>query len=245
MTSWIKNSQEAIHMYLCWQSPDITADRRHWAVANVLQGDENNFHLRYFTEDEEFAQHNGGKSLRAAKDLGFSGYPAFSMRREHTDGVRENFMRRLPPRTRPDFPLFLEKFCLSPDMHLSDFSLLARTGAKLPGDNFSFVDPLRGYTAPCDFLIEVAGFRHQPNDIRSSLKIGQPLTFELDEQNSHDKCAIKVMAEGNKIGYVNRLQTHSFPEWIKEKKVSAHLERLNGTIDRPRAFVFVSLLSGN
>ena len=227
MPNWIEHTCEPKRLILAWQAPDALQNRRRFAVGELLrQGSEAS--LRYFEND----------CLAEAKALGFSGYPAFKLdRREHKD-VLATFMRRLPPRSRSDFREYMAHFRLGSTAPLSDFALLAYTEAKLPSDGFSIVNDLQDVEPPCEFLIEIAGFRHHPNAI-GSVQPGEMVELVPEPENQWDSDAIAVRCQELTVGYVNRLQTAAFHRWIEQRSVVAAIERLNGTPSKPRAFMFV------
>lgn len=238
MAHFIETVCEPKMLYLAWQSPDLHGpDRFRWAVG-VVQQRGADFTLRYFDRGSEFESFNQGRSFERLEKLGYSGYPAFvGSESEYKDGVRTALMRRVPPRHRTDFADYLRQFHLRPDRSLSDLALLARTEATLPSDGFSLVDPLDGDTSHCEVLLEVAGFRHYAKGV--SVAVGDPVEIVRDPTNPYDCDAVEFRTAGTKIGNVNRLQTGAFHNWLERAHVEAWLERLNGTEERPRAFVFV------
>ena len=73
--------------------------------------------------------------------------------------------------------------------------------------------------------------------------VGLPLAIAFADRGLntaiYDVNAIAVKLRGETIGYVNRLQTGAFHEWLRDGRVEVTLERMNGPTDRPRAFMFV------
>jgi hypothetical protein len=186
--------------------------------------------MRYFADEQ----------VEQAKGLGFTGYPAFRLsRREHRAGVLATFLRRLSPRKRPDFDAYKAQFRLGPDLVRSDFALLAYTEARLPSDGFSIVNTLEDVRPPCELVLEIAGYRHHGHKLSDQPKVGDQLEFVPEPDNEYDERAIAVKVGAKTIGYVNRLQTSTFHEWLPEGRFTATLERVNGATDRPRAFMFV------
>jgi hypothetical protein len=104
-------------------------------------------------------------------------------------------MRRLPPRTRVDFDAHRAQFCLKSGLVMSDFALLAYTEAKLPSEGFSIVNPLTDLCGPCEFLLEVAGYRHYADGLKEPLSVGQPLQFVAEPSNEWDPNAVRVEAD--------------------------------------------------
>jgi hypothetical protein len=229
MEHWISHTWEPGKLLLAWQAPDLEGERTRFAVGELLR-DGQDCILRYSTGDE----------VDRAKSLGFVGYPAFRLaQREHRHGVLATFLRRLPPRARADFAAYKAQFRLGPELKLSDFALLAYTGARLPSDGFSVVDTLEGAQPPCEFVTEIAGYRHYAPKLAVRPAVGTPVELVPEPDNPVDPKAIAVKANNQTIGYVNRLQTGAFHRWLGGDAVEATIERMNGTADRPRAFMFV------
>jgi hypothetical protein len=222
-------------LVLAWQGPDPNGDRTRFAVGELLLGG-TDVTLRYFD----------GSEVEQAKKLGFIGYPAFKLdQKEHRHGVFAAFLRRLPPRTRADFGAYKAQFRLKPDVALTDFALLAYTGARLPSDGFSLVNTLDEIRAPSELVLEIVGHRHHVGNLKSPLNVGEALDLVPEPTNKWDKNAIMVKAHGEIVGYVNRLQTSAFHKWLRDGAVVAVLDRLNGSIDRPRAYMFVRVRDVN
>lgn len=229
MARWIEHICEPSRLLLAWQSPDLNGDRTRFAVGELVREDKDCV-LRYFESSE----------VDQAKRLGYRGYPAFRInKREHSGGILPTFLRRLPPRRRADFPDYMAQFRLAKDASISDFALLAYTGAKLPSDGFSIVDPLEDFSPPCEVLTEIAGYRHYAPKLSQQPRIGTDLALMPEPDNAYDPKAIAIKCDGETIGYVNRLQTGPFHKWLPRGFVHATVERLNGAADRPRAFMFV------
>ncbi|TIU44312.1 MAG: hypothetical protein E5W31_01315, partial [Mesorhizobium sp.] len=127
----------------------------------------------------------------------------------------------------------MERFFSCMDSHLtpilSDFALLAYTGAKLPSDGFSIVDPLDKSTAKADMVMEVAGTRHLLIGTTLGLAPDQPVSLVPEPDNQYDPAAIHVCAGDRCVGYVNRLQAETVGYWLDARTVSASVYRMNGT----------------
>jgi hypothetical protein len=227
MPNWIEHIWEPTRLYLAWQAPEHLKERKRFAVGELVRAG-NDCNLRYFENDE----------VREAQNLGFLGYPAFKLGRKEYQNVLATFLRRLPPRGRSDFDSYMAHFRLPPAVKLSDFALLAYTEAKLPSDGFSLVNSLDEMRRPCEFVLEVAGYRHYANKTKP-LAVSEAVELVAEPENPFDQNAIAVKASGDTIGYINRLQTHAFHNWIRDQAVVAIIERLNGTAPKPRAFIFV------
>lgn len=237
MANWIEHVNEPDRLLLAWQAPDAVGDRQRWAVGELVrQGSD--ARLRYFA-DEEFATHNYGRLFDKIRSYGYRGYPAFSTDEvEHTDNVLEAFMRRLPPRNRSDFDRYREHLRLRPETEISDFALLGLSEAQLPSDGFSVVDPLSADVARCELMSELAGYRYYLKE-HPQPELGQPVELVPEPNNPYDANAVMAQLNGAKLGYINRIQAPAMLEWIRQGRVTASVERLNGRPERPRVFLFV------
>lgn len=239
MGHWIERIVEPNRLLLAWQAADLTAARFRWAVGEIeRRGAGHSF--RYLADGPEFAMLNDGRSYQDLLAAGYVGYPAFKRRAEPFDqAVMSAFRRRLPSRERSDYADYLEHFRLTPGTATSDFALLGLTGATLPSDGFSIVDPFDNPHPGRDLFMEVAGYRHYAYEAR--LQSGEAVTFALEPLNPHDPNAVIMRVDDRAIGYVNRLRTGAFQAWVAEGRLRGVVERLNGRPDHPRAFVFVQV----
>jgi hypothetical protein len=214
-------------LLLVWQSPEGTGRNRF--VVGEVYIDEQGYCFRYLVDTEQFGQ---------ACTEGFACYPAFrKINYEYRDGVLETFLRRVPPRKRGDFGKYLQQWRLAPEIEISDFALLGHTGAKLPNDGFSLINPFDNIDAPHEFYIEVAGFRYQGvslEDITEDMLVD----FVSEPENKIDKNAVRIEVAGQKIGYVNKTQSAAFNRWLQRYSITAYIERINGTTDRPLIYVY-------
>jgi hypothetical protein len=236
--NWIEHVVDPQRLFLAWQAPDQFGDRFRWAVGEISR-DEGNYTLR-FLRGPQFEGLNQARTESQLDALGYRGYPAFSPRQVvHTQNVLAPFLRRVPPRGRPDFNEYKEQFRLRPDTAVSDFALLGITEAKLPSDGFSLVDPLEGEALPRELLLEVAGHRYYRKLLPQPPLIGQSVEIVPEPDNKHDPNAVKVQIGGLCVGYINRLQAKAFSRWLSQARVTAVVERVNGNSDKPRLFIFV------
>ena len=244
MDLWLEHVIEPTKLTLAWEAPKAYADRKRWAVGELVAGDETAT-FRYFQGDE-FSRFNCDRNLQDLKAAGYRGYPTFQQFESSgtfSEKVLEAFLRRLPPADRSDFAKYLQHFRLPPESKLSPMSLLAVTGAKLPGDGFELIDTLLDTTGPFDLVMQVAGYRHNYQNA-PDLSAGDALDIVAEPHNPHDSSAIAVQSTGRVIGHVNRLQAVAFGRLLQETEVTAHLLRLNGTTDVPKAFAFVRVRPG-
>lgn len=229
MGNWIQHVHEPSRLVLAWQAADERGNRTRFAVGEITKR-EGNYVLRYYSDTPDVVK---------AKELGYEGYAAFDVKKsEHTKDVLSAFMRRLPPRSRSDFDQYLQGLRLTPTATLSDFGLLGYSGAKLPSDGFSLVDTLEGAGTPGEFLLELAGYRYYPPQLTDS-DIGAEVSLVLEPTNPVDQGAVAVHYNDRKIGFINRLRTPVIKQWMASGRTSAVIERFNGRLDKPRAFIFL------
>ncbi|MCI1711848.1 MAG: HIRAN domain-containing protein [Chiayiivirga sp.] len=206
--NFIEHIHEPRRLLLVWQAAEPPRSRR--AVAEFLRSDVvgGRTTFRYLTDTTD---------LEEAKREGFVGFPAFRKLDQTYDlGVVETFMRRLPPSSRGDYGKYLEQFRLRPDVPLSEMALLGYTGAKLPSDGFSILDPLDDITDACDVLIEVAGFRHTSTIPASAIELGSRVTLREENDNPHDANALAVYLGSERIGHIPRPQAPALREFARE-----------------------------
>lgn len=230
--NFIEHVLEPSSLYLVWQPP---ADhRRSRRIVGKLTREDGAVRLKYFVDTDSF---------KKAKDTGFVGMVAFKLdAREYCSNVMEILQRRLPPRSREDFPKFLQNFRLKPESCPSDFALLGYTEAKLPGDGFSVVNDYSTAVPPFEFVTEISGFRYYEGmQMQFDSLAGKKVSFAPEPSNPHDDKAVEVTLDGEKIGYVNSVQAPSFVGWLDEFEVSGTIDRINGTDERPSVHLFVSV----
>lgn len=238
----IEHVREPHRLVLAWQAPDQFNLRFRWAIGE-LKSLSDTFTFRYFDADE-FSKLNDGRQFDELLSFGYRGYPTFALGKDvYTKSVISPFLRRLPPRSRSDFTDYMAGFHIAPNVKLSDFALLAVTEGKLPSDGFSLVDEYLETEGPRELFVELAGHRHYRPKLKQPLVIGDTVTLAAEPTNPIDPNAVMILASGECIGYINRLQAKAFLTWLRESRVTATLEKLDGTVDKPRAFLFASISS--
>lgn len=230
----LRHIVEPERLLLTWQPPDENAPvRTRRIVGEVFKDTGGQVVFRYLKDSPDF---------EAAKAAGFKGFPAFPMEKAETrQGVIESLMRRLPPRKREDFADYLAQHRLPTPFNYSDVALLGYTGARLPSDGFSLVPVFPPDAVPCDFLLEIAGLRHIFSGDLDIIRVGDPVTFEVDTENPVDGDALAVVHRGHRIGYVNRALRFPVHHWLRSHKVSASVERRNGRPERPLLYIRINV----
>lgn len=217
-------------LWLTWQ-PKSGGER--FAVGEILSLENGRVLFHYLSETDGFAK---------AIDKGFEGYPAFKInQRYHDKNVIEAFIRRLPPKSRGDFDLYLRQHFLSAPFQGSDIALLAYTGAKLPSDGFSLVPNFDVSDNGFEYLLEVAGTRYQAGIDIDLIGIGDEVNFSTEPENEHDGNAIAIFHEGTRIGYVNKLLCPLIHAKIADSSIKAAVAKKAGTDDRPLLYVLATI----
>ncbi len=232
----LRHIVEPSRLLMTWQPLDETAPSRTRRIIGEIRCEKDGqFVFRYLQHTPDFDE---------ACKAGFKGFPAFHLKdrndSEIHQGVIESLMRRLPPRKREDFPDFLIQHRLPSPFNHSDMALLGYTGARLPSDGFALVPDFSASEVPCDYLMEVAGVRHILGTDLSSIHEGDAVEFVIDRENPVDRDALLVVCHGQKIGYVNRAFRETLHRWLKQYRVSATIEKLNGKPERPLVYVRIS-----
>jgi hypothetical protein len=174
---------------------------------------------------------------------GFQGHPAFGLGQAvHHNSVIEVMSKRLPPRSRNDFALFLYKHGLSNNPQMSDFALIGYTGGRLPADGFSFEIDFSIELAPYEFHMEVAGFRYYEGmKWEMDALLNQPIQFVREPTNPHDTNAVQIFVGQTKIGYVPR----SYAPWLgtitNYLRTMGVVSRIEGSPVHPHVYVYLSI----
>lgn len=185
--------------------------------------------LRYLPNTADYVE---------AEKCGFKGYPAFNPTTvEHHHGVLEALGRRIPPRKREDFGNFLAKHRLPEPFPLSDLALLGYTGAALPSDGFAFIPDFPDHPGTFDYIMELAGVRYVRGANLGGVTPGDEVQFAFDRENPVERDALFVIHKGKPLGYVNRALRQRVAIWASTGYLTARIERVNGTTERPRVFV--------
>lgn len=231
----ISHLLEPSRLLLVWQRPMIDSGRRsRRVVGEVIRKDSGEAVFRYLSDSEDF---------KSALAEGFQGYPAFRMNRpQHEVNVMDAFTCRLLSRKRGDFADYLAAHSLPSDFSGSDFSLLAHTGAKLPGDGFEIIPDLAGIAAPYDMIVEAAGTRHQEGVDLVAVSVGDSVSLLPEPTNEFDPAAIEIVhASGGRLGYVPKPYCEMLRPWIDEGRLSASIQKLNGRPDRRLVYLRISV----
>lgn len=174
-----------------------------------------------------------------AQKEGFTPYTEFpEINKIYNGNVLDIFGQRLIKQERPDIQKFYDFWEIEPQNKDDKFYLLGHTQGLLPSDNFEFLADYN-IVEGLHFLTEVAALstKNLPSD---KLNVGDKLNFEIENNNEHDKDAVKIFKSDLEIGYVKKIHCRVFHKAGAEKlKISVKAIDKNGTIKR--IFIKVSL----
>ena len=229
----IEHIIEPTKLLLAWRSSDEQCGTRY--IVGELHCIDREVTLTYLT---------GTKDFTNSQAKGFSGYPAFQDISIVHHNVENAFMRRLPPRSRGDFPQYLEGLRLKSDAQLSNFALLGYSGAKLPTDGFSIVHPFEKVDSSCELLVEATGYREILSDLGAAINIGDSALFTKEYNNTVQEEAICITVNEKSIGYVTRALIPAFQQWLSDGRIEgAWVEKTNGAPGKPTIYLFVKISS--
>lgn len=221
---------EPLRLWLTWQP---TTGGSRYLVGQIDRCNDGTFQLEY---------HLASDSFRQAQAKGFEGHPAFDVKvRQHSNNILAPFLRRLPPKSRGDFKHYLAQHLLPHPFTGSDFTLLAYTGAKSPGDGFSLVPDFSGCNQDIEYQLEVAGTRYETALNLNDVQQGDSVVLTPEPDNPHDSCAIAIRHHQGRLGYVNKVLCGYLDEKCRAGKVSAIISRKNGTSERPLVYVLLKI----
>lgn len=129
------------------------------------------------------------------------------------------FTSRLPDRKRRGIEKILKKYGLE---EYDEYRLLKRSGAKLPIDNLEFIDPILENDVNFKREFYIQGIRYYnvcegTNCIYEfPFNVNELLKFELEPSNEYDANAVKIMYNGDRIGYVPRYYSESLSDQLKK-----------------------------
>jgi hypothetical protein len=193
---------------LLWQN---TSTRQWYHVGNLV-----------FTESDYLFYYETTQQRRGVYEALTNGYqlhPAFPNINEkyHAKRLFNTFSRRLPNFKRLDIR---EKYKRLGFENAEDaYELFVLTGGKLAGDNYEFVKPAERSDDGKNLLFDfyVRALRHYTSPDFELPKEAQ-LVFRIDEENKHDGCAVEVLCNGQRIGYVPAFYSHFIKQALENKE---------------------------
>jgi len=213
-------------IYLSWRQGQ--GCRRH--IIGVLDKDQDGkFSFQYIKEN-----------IENAKEEGFSTYTEFpQIDKIYNGNVLDIFAQRLTKPERMDIQSFYDFWEIEPQYKDDKYYLLAHTQGLSTTDNFEFLadyNPVNNL----HFLTELANISKKQLPIRS-IKTGESLNYHLEPANDRDSYAVKIIKEGNEIGYIKKIHCKVFHKSGAEKlKLTVKALDQNGFIKRVFVKVFKS-----
>ena len=216
-------------LFLSWFDPET----RQWFPIGRLDVEE-------FDEGRVYRYSYTGGARLAAEQAGFRPLVSFP----DLDGVYTDseifplFANRVMPRSRPDFPEFIEWMSMAED-EADPVGILARSGGRRATDTLEvFPAPDQDEDGWHHLLFFVHGLRHQTpaaQDRAGSLQQGERLLVQADLQNPRDFHALTLRTDErfpgdmHTLGYLPRYLAHDIAPFLMEHRdaVEVTVERVN------------------
>ncbi len=196
------------YIYLIWKDYKT---RKRFIVGELSKN--GRYEFKYKLKDINDAIQNGFEPLIA--------FPDINEVYENND-IFPAFSSRLPDKRRKDVKEILAKYKLE---KYDAFELLKKSGGKLPTDSLEFIDPIFLDETNIEREFYIAGVRHHEccdeknNSDNSEIEINENLIFKKDSENKHDKYAVKVLNEKNKVvGFIPIFFSKEISEAIDSRR---------------------------
>ena len=201
------------YLYLIWKSEH---SRKQYIVGQLVKNGQ--YEFRYAEE------------LQAAVDDGFTPLLCFpDVQKVYTDKkLFPVFTSRLPDRKRRDIQNILDKYNLE---EYDEYLLLKRSGARLPIDNFEFIDPIMDLDENIVRIFSLAGVRHYRGcdgencEKAISVARGDEIVLRKEPDNSYDKNTVQALdVSGHLLGYIPRYYSEGVIKLMESnKKISCRV----------------------
>ncbi len=212
-------------LWVTWKEPST----RERFVIGLLEVKNEKYYFKYL-------ENEGENNLKKAMEKGFKFLPAFPEEKIYeSETLFYTFQNRLPNRKRKDVQELLFNTGLTNES--SDFELLRETMGILPTDTFEFLIPINFYKIEeLDLCFYVAGVKYYQSDENTKeLKENMELELKIECENKKDNCAIEILAEENKIGYVPRCYSKYIYEYVERKNIKAELKKIIKDLNNNKA----------
>lgn len=201
------------YLYLIWKSE---ISRKQHIVGQLIKN--SHYEFRY-VDDIDVAIEDGFAPL-----LCFPDFQKVYM----DDRLFPVFASRLPDKKRKDMQNILEKYGLD---KYDEFMLLKRSGARLPIDNFEFIDPITNLDENIVRIFFVAGVRHyfscNGNNCQDAVPLtrGDEIILKREPDNVYDENAVQMFdVDGHLLGYIPRYFSEGVSQMLENnKKVTCHV----------------------
>lgn len=175
-----------------------------------------------------------GKEVSEAIDDGFTPLVSFPdiTTIYKNDALFPVFMSRLPDKKRKDIATILNKYGMD---EYEPYTLLKRSGARLPIDNLEFIDPILDLNKPFNRIFYLAGARHYigcyGNECEKAVDVvrGDEVMLIHEPDNLKDINAIAVYTSVNhQIGYIPRYYCEGVLQLLKDgRKVQCFVNNVD------------------
>ncbi|MCB1214844.1 MAG: HIRAN domain-containing protein [Deltaproteobacteria bacterium] len=231
--NWIQHIIEPNYLALTWLPPS-EKERRRLVVGQLRPENNKEVSLVYLVESSDYQE---------AIKKGFKGYPGLTTQKEIHKNVLDLFLKRVPSRSRRDFKKYLESIRIPTDKTISDLALLGYSGARLPDDTFDIIHPFEEAKGPCELLTKITGFDYyEGKHCLQKLTLNTPVTLKREPHNPKDPDAVSVFFDSKQLGYINRVQSPVFSQWLEKGQISQSvIEKKNGSEEHPRFYLFISV----
>lgn len=164
-----------------------------------------------------------GVDLKEAQQAGFTPLVAFPSleTRYRENELFPTFACRLPDRRRRDIGSILQNYGLA---EYDEFELLKKSGARLPTDTLSFVEPIFEDDPVVDRSFYVMGIRHylpcggQDCGLISKLEPDTKLVLRAEPDCEHDLYAVQIRnLSGTLIGYIPRYYSETISKRLESR----------------------------
>lgn len=187
--------KEIGHIFLSWRAG--LGKRRH-IVGVIKKSAVKGVRFSYIT-----------KNVKSALVEGFSPYTEFpDIHKEYQEGVLEVFGQRIMKSERSDISDFYDFWEIDSRFKEDKYYLLAHTQGLNPTDNFEFLADYNP-TDELRFLTDLASLSNLKLPA-NTVKPGDLLSYELESTNLFDKKAVKVLKDGQQIGYIKKIHSRVF-----------------------------------
>jgi hypothetical protein len=214
----MSNKDGRDYLYLIWKSEK---ERKQFIVGVLSRNGQ--YEFKYY-DDIKDAKNEGFKPLVEFPDLN---------KLYTSESLFSTFASRLPDKRRRDMSKILKKYELK---EFNQYELLKKSGARLPIDNYEFINPVFDYDVPFGRTFYLAGARYylccDGSDCSKSVNIDvdEELYLKKELENKHDPYAVAVYIKTQSlIGYVPRYYSEGLFELLQknEKEIHCYVKLVN------------------
>lgn len=206
------------YLYLIWKSEQ---SRKQYIVGQLVKNGQ--YEFRYAEE------------IQDAMEDGFSPLLCFSdLEKVYRDQkLFPVFASRLPDKRRKDIQNILKKYDME---YYDEYLLLKRSGARLPIDNFEFIDPIMNSDENIERKFFIAGVRHylgcDGDNCEKAITVtrGDEVVLQREPGNLYDKNAVQILdVSGHLLGYIPRYYSEGVTKMIESnRKIACHVHYVDG-----------------